>query len=303
MMKVSDYIIKFLIKNNIDTIFTLSGGFIGPILNSISKYNIKYYCLCHEQAAAMAADAYYRIKRKPGCLLITNGPGATNTITGVVGAFQDSIPIFIISGNVPLEQSIDSQELNLRQLGVQELNIMPIIKTFTNYSYSIKKPEEIIKTLDLAYKKCVSDRMGPVWVEIPLDIQNSHLEILENNIVNQQKIQLTEEIKLDNKIDYNFILNKINKSSKPLFVIGNGIWLSKTENLFEEILEKTQIPVVASWLGKDIINNDNPLYIGDIGILGERPANFAIQKCDLLIVLGCRLTITQIGNDYKNFSK
>ena len=303
MMKVSDYIIKFLIKNNIDTIFTLSGGFIGPILNSISKYNIKYYCLCHEQAAAMAADAYYRIKRKPGCLLITNGPGATNTITGVVGAFQDSIPIFIISGNVPLEQSIDSQELNLRQLGVQELNIMPIIKTFTNYSYSIKKPEEIIKTLDLAYKKCVSDRMGPVWVEIPLDIQNSHLEILENNIVNQQKIQLTEEIKLDNKIDYNFILNKINKSSKPLFVIGNGIWLSKTENLFEEILEKTQIPVVASWLGKDIINNDNPLYIGDIGILGERPANFAIQKCDLLIVLGCRLTITQIGYDYKNFSK
>jgi len=145
--------------------------------------------------------------------------------------------------------------------------------------------------------------MGPVWVEIPLDIQNKNFEILENNIVEQQKIQLIEEIKLDNKIDYNFILNKINKSCNPLFVIGNGIWLSKTENLFKEILEKTQIPVVASWLGKDIINNNNPLYVGDIGILGERPANFAIQKCDLLIVLGCRLTITQIGYDYKNFSK
>ena len=303
MTKVSDYVIEFLIKNNIDTIFLLSGGFIGPILNSISKYNIKYYCLCHEQAAAMAADAYYRIKRKPCCLLITNGPGTTNTITGVVGAYQDSIPIFIISGNVPVEQSIDSQELNLRQLGVQELNIMPIIQTFTNYSHSIKKPEELIETLDLAYKKCISGRMGPVWVEIPLDIQNKNFEILENNIVEQQKIQLIEEIKLDNKIDYNFILNKINKSCNPLFVIGNGIWLSKTENLFKEILEKTQIPVVASWLGKDIINNNNPLYVGDIGILGERPANFAIQKCDLLIVLGCRLTITQIGYDYKNFSK
>jgi acetolactate synthase-1/2/3 large subunit len=302
MTKVSDHIIEFLIKNNIDTIFTLSGGFIGPILNSISKYNIKYYCLCHEQGAAMAADAYYRIKRKPCCLLITNGPGTTNAITGVVGAYQDSIPIFIISGNVPVEQSINSQELNLRQLGVQELNIMPIIKTFTNYSYSVKKTEEVREILIFAYKKCVSDRMGPVWLEIPLDIQNSHLEDLENNIVKQEKNQL-EEIKLDNKIDYNFILNKINKSSKPLFVIGNGIWLSKTENLFKEILEKTQIPVVASWLGKDIINNDNPLYVGDIGILGERPANFAIQKCDLLIVLGCRLTITQIGYDYKNFSK
>jgi acetolactate synthase-1/2/3 large subunit len=303
MIKVSDYIIEFLINNNIDTIFTLSGGFIGPILNSINKYNIKYYCLCHEQAAAMAADAYYRIKRKPCCLLITNGPGSTNTITGVVGAYQDSIPIFIISGNVPIDQSINSQELNLRQLGVQELNIIPVIQTFTNYSYSIKKKEEIKNALDLAYKKCISGRMGPVWIEIPLDIQNSNLEIQENNIVEYQKNQLIEEIKLDNKIDYNFILNKINQSSKPLFVIGNGIWLSKTETIFKEILEKTQIPVVASWLGKDIINNNNALYVGDIGILGERPANFAIQKCDLLIVLGCRLTITQIGYDYKNFSK
>ena len=183
MTKVSDYIIEFLINNNIDTIFTLSGGFIGPILNSIIKYKINYYCLCHEQAAAMAADAYYRIKRKPCCLLITNGPGSTNTITGVVGAYQDSIPIFIISGNVPVDQSINSQELNLRQLGVQELNIMPIIQTFTNYSYSIKNPEETIETLDLAYKKCISGRMGPVWIEIPLDIQNSQLEIPENNII------------------------------------------------------------------------------------------------------------------------
>ena len=131
-MLVSDYVIHFLLKNNIDTIFLLSGGFIGPILNSISKYNIKYYCLCHEQAAAMAADAYYRIARKPACLLITNGPGTTNTLTGVIGAFQDSIPIFIISGNVPVEQSLDSQGLELRQLGVQELNIIPIVKTFTN---------------------------------------------------------------------------------------------------------------------------------------------------------------------------
>jgi len=303
MSKVSDYIIEFLIGKNIDTIFTLSGGFIGPILNSISKYNIKYYCLCHEQSAAMAADAYYRIKRKPCCLLITNGPGATNTITGVVGAFQDSIPIIIISGNVPVEQSVNSQELKLRQLGVQELDIIPIVKTFTNYAYSIKRTEELIETLELSYQKCMSGRMGPVWVEIPLDIQNSYLECPKNNIMDYQKPQLIENLKSDNKIDYNFIINKIQNSSNPLFIVGNGIWLSKTENLFNEILEKTQIPVVASWLGKDIINNNNPLYVGDIGILGERFANFAIQKCDLLIVLGCRLTITQIGYDYKNFSK
>jgi acetolactate synthase-1/2/3 large subunit len=306
MLKVSDYIIEFLIKNNIDTIFTLSGGFIGPILDSISKYNIKYYCFCHEQSAGMAADAYYRIKRKPCCLLITNGPGTTNAITGVVGAFQDSIPIIIISGNVPTDQSVNSQNLNLRQLGVQELNILPIVKNFTNYSYNIKKVDEIVKILDISYNKCISNRMGPVWIDIPLDIQNSYLK---NTIIDKDQSSEKNYYKniinneLFNKIDYNFILNKINQSTKPLFLIGNGIWLSKTENIFNEIIKKVQIPVVSSWLGKDIINNNNKLYTGIIGVLGERAANFAIQKCDLLIVLGCRLNITQISYDYKNFSK
>jgi acetolactate synthase-1/2/3 large subunit len=302
-IKASDYIINFLVEKNIDVIFTLSGGFIGPILNSISKYNIKYYCLCHEQAAAMAADAYYRIARKPCCLLITNGPGTTNTLTGVIGAFQDSIPIFIISGNVPVEQSIDSQDLELRQLGVQELNIIPIVKSFTNFSASVKKKEYLTETLEIAYEKCIAGRMGPVWVEVPLDIQNMELESdnLYEKEIDVRHLQLNDLNK--SQIDYNFIINKINSSKKPLFVIGNGIWLSKTEQIFNEILEKSQIPVVASWLGKDIVNNSNPLYFGDIGILGERFANFAIQKCDLLIVLGCRLTITQIGYDYANFSK
>lgn len=304
-IKASDYIINFLIEKNIDVIFTLSGGFIGPILNSISKYNIKYYCLCHEQAAAMAADAYYRIARKPCCLLITNGPGSSNTLTGVIGAFQDSIPIFIISGNVPVEQSLESQQLELRQLGVQELNIIPIVKTFTNYSYSIKKKEELTEILEIAYEKCITGRMGPIWVEVPLDIQNMELEHNNSYIKNIESTDLYfKNLNLNEmQIDYNFIINKINSSKKPLFVIGNGIWLSKTEKIFNEILEKTQIPVVASWLGKDIVNNSNPLYFGDIGILGERAANFAIQKSDLLIILGCRLTITQIGYDYKNFSK
>jgi acetolactate synthase-1/2/3 large subunit len=308
MIKISDFLIDFLLKNDIDTIFTLSGGFIGPILNSMSNYNIKYYCFCHEQAAAMAADAYYRVSRKPCCLLITNGPGASNTFTGVIGAYQDSIPIFIISGNVPVEQSLDSQELSLRQLGVQELNIMPIVKHFTNYSFSVKKKEEIIITLETAIHKCLSKRMGPVWVEIPLDIQNQYLETTYDNkknanVSNDKILENVLDSNIDSNIDCDFIINKINSSKRPLFLIGNGIWLSKTEKLFNEILENTQIPVVASWLGKDVVNNDNKLYFGDIGILGERYSNFAIQKADLLIILGCRLTITQIGYDYVNFSK
>jgi acetolactate synthase-1/2/3 large subunit len=300
MAKVCDYICEFLIKNNIDTIFTLSGGFIGPILNSISKYNIKYYCLCHEQSCAMAADSYYRIARKPCCLLITNGPGSSNTLTGVIGAFQDSIPIFILSGNVPTNQSLDSQELPLRQLGVQELNIIPIVQTFTKYAKNIKCKYDIIKSLEIAYEICISGRMGPVWLDIPLDIQNQTLDNIQNEQLIDKQIVTTKSNKSTN---YNFIVNKINSSKRPLFIIGNGIWLSKTENLFKEILEITQIPVVSSWLAKDVIINNHHLYFGNIGILGERFANFAIQKCDLLICLGCRLTITQIGYDTEGFSR
>ena len=210
-IKICDYIVEFLLSKSIDVIFTLSGGFIGPILNSISKYDIKYYCFCHEQACAMAADAYYRISKKPCCLLITNGPGSTNTLTGVIGAFQDSIPIFVISGNVPYEQSIHSQDLNLRQLGVQELNIIPIIKSITNFSYNIKNKDEIISILDTAYEKCISNRMGPVWVDIPLDIQNS---IIEHNLLEKNTITICQDEKNDlenEKLNYNLIIEKINQ--------------------------------------------------------------------------------------------
>jgi len=295
---VSDYIIEFLIKKNIETIFTLSGGFIGPILNSIEKYtSVKYFCFCHEQSAAMAADAYARIARKPCCLLVTNGPGSSNTLTGVIGAYQDSIPIFIISGNCPLEQSLDSQNLNIRQLGVQELNIIPIAKHFTNYSHNIKNKDELIDVLNIAYDKCISGRMGPVWIDIPLDVQKMHIK----HNLEEKKSTLIETC--NKNVNYELLIDKIINSKKPLFLIGNGIWLSKTENIFRELLKKTKIPVVSSWLGKDILNCEEPLYFGNIGILGERHANYAVQKADLLIILGCRLTITQIGYDYKNFSK
>ena len=297
---VSDVIIEFLINNNIDVIFTLSGGFIGPILNSITKYNkIKLYCFNHEQAAAMAADGYARVSKKPCCLLITNGPGASNTVTGVIGAFQDSIPIFVISGQVPYQQSLNSQQLSLRQLGVQELNIISVVSSFTKYSYLIKDKNEVISSLYKAYNECISDRMGPVWLDIPLDIQNSFIDTSDYS-------EFTNTLKHSfdvSNIDYDFIVNKINNSKRPLFLIGNGIKSSNTEIIFNEIITKLKIPLVSSWLGKDIVNNDDPLFCGVIGILGERFSNLAIQKCDLLIVLGCRLNITQIGYDFDNFSK
>ncbi len=191
-------------------------------------------------------------------------------------------------------------------MGVQELDIIPLIKTVTNYAISVKRKEDISKTFETAFEKCVSGRMGPVWVEVPFDIQNQSIEVESINAAQVEvKFESSSSVGLspsESIIDYEFILNKIASAKRPLFVIGHGIWLSKTEKLFVEILEKTKIPLVASWLGKDIVDNNSPLYFGSIGILGERCANFAIQKSDLLIVLGCRLTITQIGYNTKGFS-
>jgi acetolactate synthase-1/2/3 large subunit len=293
MIKVSEYIIDFLLINDIDTIFTISGGFIGPILQSIQN-KIKYYCFSHEQAAAMAADGYYRISKKPACLLITNGPGSTNTISGVVGAFQDSIPIFIISGNVPLNQGICSQDLELRQLGIQEVNIIPIINTVTKYSKNIISKNEIPLELDKALYVSITGRMGPVWIDIPLDIQNEYLMEFPKSIIMEKNICIS---------DYLIISEKIKNSKCPLILIGNGVRNSNAENALLNFINTTNIPFVSSWLGKDIIKNDHELYFGNIGIFGERFSNFAIQKTDLLIVLGCRLNLTHIGYDYLNFSK
>ena len=279
MIKVSEYIVNFLIAKEIDVVFTISGGFIAPILHSLNG-KIKYYCFNHEQAAAMAADGYYRTSRKPACLLITNGPGSTNTITGVVGAFQDSVPIFIISGNVPFEQGIHSQHLPLRQLGVQEVNILPLIQTITNYSVCITDKNEIPIELEKAYNSCIHGRMGPSWIDVPLDIQNEFIP--------------------DSMKEFDQFMEVLKKSSKPLLLIGNGIHLSHSEELFINFVKQTNIPFVSSWLAKDV---SNELYFGNIGIFGERFSNFALQTCDVLIVLGCRLNITHIGYDYANFSK
>jgi acetolactate synthase I/II/III large subunit len=172
-IKVSDYIFQFLESKNIDTAFSVSGGAAAHLLESIRKSNIKYIPNYHEQASAMSAEGYTRITNKPALVLVTNGPGSSNTLTGVIGAYQDSIPMFIISGQVPTSQTSTSE---IRQLGVQELRIIPIVKNFTNYATQVKDPKQIKYILELAWEACMEDRRGPVWLDIPLDVQNAYVE-------------------------------------------------------------------------------------------------------------------------------
>lgn len=290
MIKVSDYIFDFLKSKNLDTVFSVSGGAAAHLLDSTVGKNFTYVCNYHEQACAMAAEGYARIANKPAIVLVSNGPGSSNTITGVLGAYQDSIPMIILSGQVPVNQSMESlKNIKLRQLGVQECDIISMIKPITKYSVQVRRPEDIVYHIERAYYEAISGRCGPVWLDIPLDIQGSFID-LNNNLK-----RFNTETRIDKLVDYNKLVELINESKKPLIIIGNGIHLSNTEDLFLKILNILKIPVISTWTAKDLMNCRDELFVGNFGLMGERAANFAVQNADLLLILGSRLSIPNIG--------
>jgi acetolactate synthase I/II/III large subunit len=296
-MKVSDYIFNYLNKKGLDTIFTVTGGAAAHLLDTVTRTNFKYICNYHEQACAMAAEGYARIANKPAIVLVTNGPGSSNTITGVLGAYQDSIPMIVISGQVPINQSLGSlKDINLRQLGVQECDIISIVKPITKYAEQITKASDIKQALHQAYNLSISGRKGPVWLDIPLDVQSAEIDesIFEGEI---------DEFYTESSIyDLNKIITLLSDAKKPVIITGNGIHLSQSEKIFTELKDTLQIPIVSTWTSKDLMSQDDPLYVGNFGLLGERAANFTIQNADLLLILGSRLSIPNVGYQSQLFS-
>jgi acetolactate synthase-1/2/3 large subunit len=295
-IKASDYILNYLENKGVEICFCVTGGAAAHLFESLSKSNIKYICNYHEQACAMCAEGYTRIKNKPALVLVTNGPGSSNLVTGVAAAFQDSLPMIVISGQVPTKQTIESSGAKLRQFGVQELDCVSIFKSITKFSYQIRNQKEVKEVLEKAIDLANSGRKGPVYIEIPLDIQNSLIDVEDIPYKNKELEKLKSEIPLG-KI-FKLILN----SKRPLFVIGNGIHLTKSETMFLDLLNYIPIPTACTWATKDIFDYDNELYAGNFGILGERFGNFAIQNSDLLIILGSRMSIPNIGYNTEMFS-
>ena len=285
-MKVSDYIFRFLKSKGIDTIFSVSGGAAAHLLNSAYEEDFNFVCNYHEQACAMAAEGYAKISGKPACVLVTNGPGSSNTITGVLGAYQDSVPMIVISGQVPVNQSLSASPVKLRQLGVQECDIIQMVSPITKYAKQITQAEHVEMELELAYHLSVTGRMGPVWLDIPLDIQSA-------------QITPTYDMKFPEKIyhsyDINDVVSALKTAKKPVIITGNGIHLSKTEDFFHTLKNLLNIPVVSTWTSKDLMSQNDPLFVGNFGLLGERAANYAIQRADLLLILGSRLSIPNTG--------
>lgn len=302
-IKVSNYIAKFLVEHNIDTVFTVTGG--GAMhLNDGLGHQEGLHCIYnhHEQACAMAAESYTRIHNKLSAVCVTTGPGGTNAITGVVGGWLDSIPMLIISGQVRYDTTARSTGLNIRAMGDQEFDICKSVSCMTKYCEMVTDPLRIRYSLEKALFLARTGRPGPCWLDIPLNVQGSIIE--EDDLVEFDESEEVKEIPAKVSEDIiSLIIQKIKNAKRPVINAGNGIRISGGFDEFRKLIEKLNIPVVTGWNSIDLIEDVHPLYVGRAGIMGDRAGNFAIQNSDLLLSLGSRLSIRQVGYNYKTWAR
>ena len=290
-MKVSDIVSSFLVKNNITTVFGIIGSANSHLYDSFKNNNITIINVHNEQCAVIAAGAYFKTTGNLAIALVTAGGGATNSITGIVSLWADSTPTIIISGQE--SSNYISEHSNRRMYGTQGFDISHMVSKTTKYSKTIIISTTIQDELEKSYSIALNGRKGPVLLDIPFDIQSK-------NIVFREWNDYKPEI-INNGISN--IEDLLSKSHRPVFLAGNGIKLSNSVELFKDKIKNITIPVLLSWSGIDILDNEHPLYFGRPGIYGQRAANFILQKCDLLIVLGSRLTLPQTGYDFKDFAR
>jgi acetolactate synthase I/II/III large subunit len=305
MIRVADFIFSYLNERyGIEDVFMISGGGAIHLNDALGRNNkIRFICNHHEQASAIAAEGYSRIAAKLAVVVVTTGPGGTNTLTGLIGQWLDSVPVLYISGQIKYETSIAScPEIGLRQLGDQEINIVDIVKPVTKYASMVTDPLKIKRELDIAIYKSTTGRKGPVWLDIPLNVQGAY--------VNENELESYEGSSDESFFDKEKALEQINniagliaKSKRPLFLAGNGLRGANSIDQFIDLINTIGIPVVTSFLGCDIIETDSPLSMGRIGTIGNRGGNFVLQNADLLISIGSRNNIRQTSYNWKWFAR
>ena len=301
-IRVADYIAEFLAENNIDTLFTVVGG--GAMhLNDGFGHNEDIKCIYnhHEQACAIAAEGYYRMSNKLPAVCVTTGPGGTNALTGVLGAYLDSIPMLVISGQVKYEMTVDSTGLDLRQLGDQEWNIVSTVDSMTKYAYMIKNPNEIKYVLQKALYLATSGRPGPCWIDVPLDIQGAIIDTDDLIEFNEDELDIDLGVKVT-KDTIETVISKLKSAKRPVIYAGSAIRTNNAPDEFLKLVNKLQIPVVNAWNATDSLEYDNKLTVGCGGSFGDRPANFAVQNSDLILSLGCRLSTRQVSFAYDKWA-
>jgi acetolactate synthase I/II/III large subunit len=296
-MKTSDYIVEFLIEKGITDVFGYPGGMVTHLMDSFSKYvtRIKTHVNYHEQASAFSACGYAQIAQRPGVAYATSGPGATNLITGICNAYFDSIPTIFITGQVNTYEA--KKELSVRQKGFQETDIISMVKNVTKFCAYVDKAEDIRFYLEKAYTIALEGRPGPVLLDIPMNIQRA--DIIPDRL---KGYHIVTAAKLDYDYDYDYILQLIMESERPCILIGAGLKTSDSVQILGKLVNKLKIPVVSSMVAIDGFPTDFRYNFGFLGAYGSRYSNFILAKSDLILALGTRLDVRQIGGNTEAFA-
>lgn len=290
-MTVSEYIFDFLQKKGLTTVYMVSGSSAMWLTDSLYKNKeLKAVCCHHEQACAMAADGYGRTRGIPGACLVTIGPGATNAVTGVAQAYVDSSPMFVLSGQASSKLLKYEIETGIRQNGTQSINLAPMVSSITKYFAAVMDPSDIRYHMERAYFEAVDGRKGPVWIDVPVDIQNK--QVPEEMVGFIPGVQSEKD---NDKSVYEGICVGLMKAKKPLIMAGGGVRQAECVGLLKALCEKYDIPVVTSRAGIDVIASDSRYFVGRPGAYGDRASHHAIQTCDIMLILGSRLSVSTIG--------
>jgi acetolactate synthase-1/2/3 large subunit len=310
-MKLSDYVVRFIAGQGVKHVFLVTGGGAMHLNNSLADENrLVPVCNLHEQASAVAAENYSKATNNLGVCMVTTGPGGTNAITGVAGAWLDSTPMLVISGQVKRpDRSFDSDNkpLGMRQVGVQEVDIVSIVNPITKYAVVVLEPADIRYHLEKAVFLARRGRPGPVWVDIPLDVQAVEIDEPERlRGFNPAELWVVDGGLIgpgELKVQIKCIIEQLNRAERPLLLVGNGVRLARAEAELETLLRVLDIPAETTWLAIDLMADDDPLFAGRPGTLAPRGANFAVQTCDFLMAIGARLDRVVTGYSPEGFAR
>ncbi len=305
--RLADYVADFLVDHGVTDCFSVVGGGAMHLNDALGhKQGLKVTYNHHEQACAIAAEAYARIDNKIASVCVTSGPGGTNALTGVVGGWLDSIPMFIVSGQVRYDTTarfaMKLNGISLRSMGDQEYDIVKSVQPMTKYAVMVEDPANIRFILEKAWHLATTGRPGPVWIDIPVNFQGTYVETDElkgydpsDDDANLPPAVSAETVKT--------VLEKIKNAERPVFYAGYGIRLSGAYEVFRSVIEKLNIPIVTYWNAIDLIEDDHRLYCGRAGSMGDRPGNWAIQNADLILAVGTRISIRQVGYNWKTWAR
>ena len=302
-VKIADWIAQYLVDQGIKYNFTVPGG--GAMHLNVSfghQEGLTNIFVQHEQSAAIAAEGYFRATNELPMVCCTTGPGGTNTLTGVLGAWLDSIPMFIISGQIRYATTARAAGIPVRAMGDQEYDITPMVAHMTKYAEMIIDPKTVKYHIQKALYLAKTGRPGPVWLDVPLDIQGGYIDPEEFIEFNPQELEADQAPSVTEDF-METVIEKIKKAKRPVLNVGSAIHTTNTVELMRKVAEKLNIPVAVAWDSSDLMPHDNDLFVGIPGLLGDRPGNWAIQNADLVLSVGCRLSCRQVGYNVKSWAR